>query len=125
MAERRTTGEVGRLAEQAAAAYFMRQGYQVLASNYSVPRLGELDLVLRDSKGLVFVEVKARCNADAFGGLPATITRAKLGRLRRTAACFLKDNNLMNMDTMFLAALIKLDRSGNILSLETEPIEWM
>jgi Holliday junction resolvase-like predicted endonuclease len=125
MGDRLKAGELGRQAEQAAAAYFLRQGYQILAANYAVPRLGELDLVMRRDDRLVFVEVKARSNADAFGGLPATITKAKLRRLHRTAACYLKEMHLMNLDASFLAALIKTDRSGNILSLDTEPIEWM
>jgi Holliday junction resolvase-like predicted endonuclease len=125
MAEQIKAGELGRQAEQAAAAYFQQQGYQILAANYAVPRLGELDLIMRRDDRLVFVEVKARSDAVAFGGLPATITKAKLGRMRKTAACYLKEKHLMNMDTSFLAALIKTDRSGHILSLETEPIEWL
>lgn len=122
---RPNTQALGRQAEQAAALYFARQGFQILASNYSVPRLGELDLVLCRYDRVTFVEVKARRDADAFGGLPATISAAKLRRLRKAAWCFLKEKHLMNMDAEFLAALIKIDGSGQVLSLNTEPIEWI
>jgi putative endonuclease len=119
------TQVLGRKAEQAAADYFVQQGFQILASNYLVPRLGELDLVLRRQDRVTFVEVKARRDAESFGGLPATITPAKLIRLRKAAWCFLKEKQLLNMDAEFLAALIKINEKGQVLSLNTEPIEWM
>jgi Holliday junction resolvase-like predicted endonuclease len=115
----------GQQAEQAAADHYAGQGYEILARNYLVPRLGELDLVLYRQNRLSFVEVKARHNAEAFGGLPAAITPAKLRRLRKAAWCFLKERQYMNMDTEFLAALVDIDSNGGVVSLHTEPIEWL
>jgi putative endonuclease len=51
--------ERGRLWESHAAAYLERQGLTILARGYRC-RLGELDLVCRDERGLVIVEVRAR-----------------------------------------------------------------
>jgi putative endonuclease len=50
---------MGRAAEQAAVEHLERQGYRVLARNVRVGR-GELDIVARRGRTLVFVEVKAR-----------------------------------------------------------------
>ncbi len=114
----------GRLAEQAAALFFQSQGYQLLDQNYSVPRLGELDLVLMRHGTVTVAEVKARSQADGFGGLPASITPAKIRRLRRTAWYYLKDKKLMNCDVAILAAFVQLDLEGQIVSIVTEPIGW-
>ena len=42
-----------------AAWYLQAKGYRILQRNYRTP-MGEIDLVAKDGKTLVFVEVKAR-----------------------------------------------------------------
>jgi putative endonuclease len=51
--------ERGRLWESRAAAHLERHGLEILARGYRC-RLGELDLVCRDDRQLVIVEVRAR-----------------------------------------------------------------
>lgn len=53
------TYEFGLLAEEAAAFFLMMKGYRILARRYKTP-VGEVDLVARRGKKIVFVEVKAR-----------------------------------------------------------------
>ena len=50
--------DVGALGESTAARYLKKQGYKVLARNYQCGK-NELDLVMRDGRYIVFVEVKA------------------------------------------------------------------
>ncbi len=50
---------VGRLGEDAAAAYYEKQGYTVVGRNLHFAHR-ELDLVLENETSLVFVEVKTR-----------------------------------------------------------------
>jgi putative endonuclease len=121
----KNTIAVGHMAEQAAADYFTRRGYRVLDRNYLVPRLGELDLVLLRQTKLTVVEVKARSHSEAFGGLAASITPAKLKKMRNAAWCYLKEKQFMNMDVDFLAAFIDIDSGGKVVSIRTEPIEWL
>jgi putative endonuclease len=54
--------ERGRLWESRAATYLERHGLAILARGYRC-RLGELDLVCRDDRHLVIVEVRARSRA--------------------------------------------------------------
>lgn len=49
----------GLMAEMRAALHLRRQGFEVLASRYKTP-CGEIDLVAKKGKLLVFVEVKKR-----------------------------------------------------------------
>jgi putative endonuclease len=69
----------GAAAEQLAADYLLRQGLSVIERNFRV-RGGEIDLVCRDGKTTVFVEVRLRSRSD-FGGAAASITATKQARL--------------------------------------------
>lgn len=60
--------ERGRLWESRAADYLERHGLTILARGYRC-RLGELDLVARDERHLVIVEVRARASAAVCSAL--------------------------------------------------------
>lgn len=79
---------LGADAEQIAAAYLQQQGLTLITSNYHC-RFGEIDLIMRDGKTLVFVEVRMRGNAS-FGGAGASITLSKQRKLSRTAEHYLQ-----------------------------------
>ncbi|MDR2025677.1 MAG: YraN family protein [Hungatella sp.] len=55
--------EVGRQFEDAAAAYLERKGYVILERNYG-DRKGEIDIIAKEGKELVFIEVKYRRNLE-------------------------------------------------------------
>src|SRR4051812_43309107 len=74
--------------EDLAAAWYEARGYDVVDRNWRC-RGGELDLVVRTGRDLVFCEVKARTSA-AFG-LPAeAVSPTKQARIRRLAARWLR-----------------------------------
>lgn len=78
----------GRMGEDLACRYLQDRGLVLVERNYHC-RCGELDLVMRDSDQLVFVEVRYR-RSHRYG-LPAeTITKSKQMRLIRTAARYLQ-----------------------------------
>src|SRR6266567_1511170 len=56
----KTTGSaLGKRGEKIAAAYLEQQGYALIETNWRAPQ-GEFDLIMRDGKVLVFVEVRTR-----------------------------------------------------------------
>ena len=55
---------LGLSAESRAAMFLIAKGYRILARRFKTP-LGEIDIVARRRRALVFVEVKAREHADA------------------------------------------------------------
>ena len=83
---RRQTGLDG---EELAAAWYRARGYEVLDRNWRC-RDGELDLVLRNGRQVVFCEVKHR-RSTAFGTPAEAITREKKQRIRHLAARWLQD----------------------------------
>jgi putative endonuclease len=79
--------ERGKAAEDAAATYLAGQGLRLVERNWRC-KGGEIDLIMRDGKVLVFVEVRAR-NNNRFGGAGASITSTKQGRLIHAARLYL------------------------------------
>lgn len=77
----------GEAAESLAAAFLRAQGLSITARNYHC-RFGEIDIVARDGKTLVFVEVRQR-RSDDFGGAAESITAAKRARIIAAARHYL------------------------------------
>lgn len=82
-----TTTQRGREAENLAAAMLEKRGLRIVERNFRV-RGGEIDLICRDGKVLVFVEVRQRSRGD-FGGAAASITAAKQHRIVLAARHYL------------------------------------
>lgn len=78
----------GRLAEDFACRFLQGRGLEVLARNYRCRR-GEIDLVMKDSGCIVFVEVRYRGNAR-FGSAAETVDRRKQARVIATAQHYLQ-----------------------------------
>lgn len=62
--------------EDEAAAFLLRQGYEILERNFYCRR-GEIDLIAREGHYLVFVEVKYRRTTDSGDPAEAVDTRKK------------------------------------------------
>lgn len=80
---------VGRLGEQAAARYLQRHGMKVLYRNFRPDNGGEIDLVCREKKTLVFVEVKTRA-PEGLGRPADAVDTAKEEALTRGAQAWLR-----------------------------------
>lgn len=80
----------GAWGEALAGEYLRSKRYQILAAGYSC-RFGEIDIIARNRKYLVFVEVKLRKNA-AFAEAREFVDRRKQDRLRMTASVYLAEN---------------------------------
>ena len=63
-------------------------------------RWGEIDLVCRHKKTLVFVEVKAR-SPESWGTPAEAVTPSKQRRIMRTAYAYLEEIKLQDMPVRF------------------------
>ena len=87
MAERNLNGAWG----EAKAAEFLRQKkYTIVAAGYR-SRFGEIDLIVRDRRYLVFVEVKLRKSAR-FAAAREYVNRTKQDKIRITASIYLEQH---------------------------------
>ena len=81
---------LGAWGEAVAAEYLRKKRYAVVAAGYRC-RFGEIDLIVKDRKYLVFVEVKLRKNED-FAKAMEHVDRKKQDRIRITASMYLSQN---------------------------------
>ena len=89
----------GKRGEDAACEELERRGYIILDRRFRT-RCGELDIVARDGKVVVFVEVKARTDGN-FGDPPESITWRKRRRLAQMAASYLVRKHLGEVPCRF------------------------
>lgn len=73
--------------EEEALAFLRKQGMTLVQANYRC-KLGEIDLVMQDERGLVFVEVRYR-QKRSHGGAIATVDHHKQRKVRNAARQFL------------------------------------
>ena len=76
--------------EALAGEYLRKKHYTLVAAGYRC-RFGEIDLIVKDRKYLVFVEVKLRKSA-AFARALEYVDKRKQDRIRTTAAMYLSSN---------------------------------
>src|SRR5262249_22931270 len=104
---RRALGTSG---EEAVARWYEQAGYDVLDRNWRV-REGELDLVLRRDRTVVFCEVKTRRGTGY--GLPAeAVTFPKQRRLRGLALRWLDARGVRAKELRFDVASVLVPRDG-------------
>lgn len=84
--------DTGGCYEQAAANYLGSRGYELISRNYRC-RQGEVDLICRHGKYLVFVEVKYR-SSPVMGSPAEAVDHRKQERIRRVAAFYLYSHGL-------------------------------
>ena len=85
-----TSKIVGAWGEALAAEFLKKKHYKLVACGYKC-RFGEIDLIVKDRKYLVFVEVKLR-KSDKFASGREFVDYNKRDRLRATASMYLSAN---------------------------------
>ena len=80
----------GAWGEALAAEYLRKKRYTLVAAGYYC-KFGEIDLIVKNKKYLVFVEVKLRKSAN-FAQAREFVDRRKQDRLRVTASIYLESN---------------------------------
>ena len=112
-----TRRRLGSDGEDAVARWYEARGYEVVSRNWRV-REGELDLVLRRGRTLVFCEVKTR-RGDAFGTPFEAVTITKQRRLRTLAMRWLSEHQVRAGELRFDVAAVRMRGSvGEIEVLE-------
>lgn len=100
--------KIGNRGERIAARYLRAKGYRVIAANYRV-RGGEIDLICRQGKTLVFVEVKTRSNLA--GGWPEeAITRRKMERLQIAIENYLQARRALRLIRIDVISIVIADQ---------------
>ena len=81
-------------------------GYKCIVRNYRCP-LGEVDLIAKDGKTLVFVEIKTR-RRKSLGYAKEAITERKKRQLSKVALAYMKANDCSHMKSRFDVVAINI-----------------
>ncbi len=82
-----------------ACDYLKKNGFSVKRRNYRTLS-GEVDIIAKDGKTLVFIEVKGRAN-EKFGSPLEAVTAPKQRKIIKTAIFFIKQNKLSPEEIRF------------------------
>ena len=83
------TKPLGNAGEDRAAEYLESHGCRILERQYRTPA-GEIDIIARDGRTMVFVEVKTRRTGSVTRPAEA-VDRRKRERIIRSAVCYLME----------------------------------
>ena len=108
--------DFGKLGEELAVNYLIEKGYEILERNWRNIHK-EIDIIAKDGKDLVVVEVKTR-QSDENGEPDMAVTRQKQTRLISAANAYLFQNRL-DINTRFdIISIIMKDNSPVINHIE-------
>lgn len=109
--------EIGAIGEEAARKFLKKRGYKILETNFRCP-LGEIDIVARHKKELVFVEVRSRTGGE-LGAPEESITSKKKRKLRKLADFYLKTKTSKPPDGWRIDVVaVRLSPKGEVLDLK-------
>jgi len=100
-------GEAG---EEWMTYLYRRKGYKILCRNFKVidgKVLGELDIVCRQGKRIVIVEVKTR-KSTRFGSPQEAVSAAKQAKLQRLAEYYIQEKGLTETPVRFDVVAVTL-----------------
>lgn len=105
---------LGAWGEEQAVAYLRRQGMRIVARNYRTP-VGEIDIIARNRRYLVFVEVKTR-RGIGYGTPQEAVGQRKQRQILRTAHWYLQGNRWTQLQPRFdvMGILCQSDGSARI-----------
>ena len=101
---------LGNRGEEIACRYLRQMGYEVLERNFRC-KIGEIDIVARDGKVTVFVEVKAR-KSKTYGKPKEAISFHKQKKLVQLAQYYMKKHHLFDTSARFDVIGIKWTENG-------------
>ena len=91
--------QFGEKSESVAVNCLKKQGYRIIELNYRT-KLGEIDIIAKQGKTLVFIEVKAR-KSSRFGRPELAVTPKKQRKISMVALYYLKSTKQSNAKARF------------------------
>lgn len=91
--------ELGNLGEQIASKYLQKNNYEIIERNFYCKQ-GEIDIIAKKHKEIIFIEVKTRSNKN-FGFPAEAVNTTKKKHIYQTAKYYLYKNKLLEASIRF------------------------
>ncbi|MBN2120348.1 MAG: YraN family protein [Candidatus Omnitrophica bacterium] len=105
---------IGYLGEDIAKRYLQKKGYKIIERNYKT-KYTEIDLIARDRKTLVFIEVRTKTKEE-FGIPEESLNHNKINKLIRGATAYMIQKRY-EIDYRIDAVCIVLEKNKKIRRL--------
>jgi len=106
--------EIGNKAELQASKFLISQNVKIIEQNFKALPYGEIDIIAKDDKTLVFAEVNYRKSAS-FGSAQEMVGKSKQQKIINTANIFLEKNpQYQNYECRF-----------DVIAINNNDIEWI
>ena len=106
--------------EDEAARFLSRCGYAILEKNVRT-RMGEIDLVAKEGKTLVFVEVKTRRDLENAPPPQASVHTRKQNKLGKLAQSYLRAKRLREQPCRFDVVAVVVNDEGGVKAIRHIP----
>ena len=84
--------DIGKKGENLAISYIENKGYKIIIRNYH-SKFGEIDIIAKKEKYIVFIEVKTRNTSTKLSAFEA-VDKFKQKKIIKTAMIYLIENNV-------------------------------
>lgn len=106
---------IGKLGEDIASKHILNNGYTLLERNFR-SKHGEIDIIAKDGKFLVFIEVKTR-KGTKFGYPREAVNWFKQNKIKNIAGLYLSKKKLWNNSIRFDIVEVILDEFDQVKSV--------
>lgn len=112
------TIETGKIGEEEAVKFLKKNKYKIVERNFRT-KFGEIDIIAKKGKKVVFIEVKTR-KTISFGYPEEAVDERKLNKIKKVALYYIQKNKIKSpVKVEVLSILIKDDRKEfKIIPLE-------
>jgi putative endonuclease len=107
--------QIGKLGEDIASKHILDNRYKLIDRNFRTKH-GEIDVIAKDGKFLVFIEVKTR-RGTKFGYPREAVDWNKQTKIKNMASLYLAKNKLWNCNIRFDVIEVILDEFDQVKSI--------
>ncbi len=107
----RSSREKGAIGEEIARQYLRHEGFTILAANFHACS-GEIDIIAKEDKMIVFIEVKSTTKDTAFGDPLQWIPVWKQQRIIRASLAYLKTRGMI--EALMRFDVITIDQNKKV-----------
>ena len=107
--------QTGQIGEELAAEFLGKKGYKVIERNFRT-RFGEIDLIVKKDKVLIFVEVK--CSASDYRKPEWQISKRKIQQVKKMSHVYLATHKIRYTNLRIDAICITLKGDNQLLKIQ-------
>lgn len=113
---------IGELGEETVARILKNKGFRIIARNFGVHNVGEIDIAAVNDDKLLIVEVKTRHKRNVGKNYPIenSVGYKKRFKVKKTADYLIEKYKLYNLNIYFLSAFVTYNSGGLIQNVEFE-----